>query len=198
MTAALPEGGKSRQYRTYDEESRRQWQNPEAILEEIGLKPGDIFIDVGCGDGFFALPAARLAGTTGTVYGLDASPEKIARLEAKATRAGLTNLRLKVGRAEDMVLVEAGADFVFFGIVLHDFDDPAKVLTNAARMLKPKGRLVNLDWKKEPMSLGPPLHIRFESEKAKQLIEAGGFRVETVQEAGPYHYLILAHLTHEG
>jgi ubiquinone/menaquinone biosynthesis C-methylase UbiE len=178
----------------YDEESRRRWQNAGAILADIGLKPGATFIDVGCGEGFFALPAARLVGTEGMVYGLDANPEAVARLRERASSEGLTNLRLKVGMAEDTVLCEACADFVFFGIVLHDFDEPARVLANAARMLKPGGKLVNLDWKKEPTLLGPPLRIRFSQEKATKLIEAGGFRVQAVSEAGPHHYLIMAGL----
>ncbi len=180
--------------RLYDEASRRQWQNAEAILADIGLKPGSTFVDLGCGEGFFALPAARLVGAGGRVYGLDANPEAVERLRQRAGAEGLTNLELKVGWAEDTVLCEACADFVFFGIVLHDFDEPARVLANAARMLKPRGRLANLDWKKEPTELGPPLQIRFSQEKAIQLIEAGGFKIQTVTEAGPYHYLITAGL----
>jgi len=176
----------------YDEESRRQWQNPEAILAQIGLRPGATFIDVGCGEGFFALPAARLVGAGGIIYGLDISPEAIESLRERASREGITNLRLKVGKAEDTVLCEACADLVFFGIVLHDFDKPTRVLTNAARMLKPEGRLVNLDWKKEPMELGPPLQIRFGEYRARQLIESGGFKVKSVTETGLYHYLIIA------
>lgn len=194
MTLALNKHRSFLRRRLYDEESRRRWQNAEAILAGIGLKPGATFVDVGCGEGFFALPAARLVGVRGRIYGLDISPETIERLRERASREGITNLRLKVGRAEDTVLCEACADFVFFGIVLHDFDKPARVLTNAARMLKPQGRLVNLDWKKEPTELGPPLPIRFSQEKATHLIEAGGFKVQTATEAGPYHYLIIARL----
>ena len=176
----------------YDEESRRKWQDPDAVLAEIGLKPGATFIDVGCGEGFFTLPAARLVGEKGRVYGLDVSPQAIERLRERAAGEGMANLQLRVGRAEDTVLCKACAHFVFFGIVLHDFDEPARVLANAARMLKPGGMLINLDWKKEPMEFGPPVQIRFTEEEATKLIEAGGFRVETVKNLGPYHYLIIA------
>ncbi|NLA99854.1 MAG: hypothetical protein GX837_02640 [Methanomicrobiales archaeon] len=40
-----------------DETARRRRQHPDSILEGIGLRPGSTFVDVGCGDGFFALPA---------------------------------------------------------------------------------------------------------------------------------------------
>jgi len=126
-----------------DENERRQ--NPESILLEIGLRPGLTFMDAGCGDGFFALPAAKIVGQTGRVYAFDKDPDAIDRLRRKTRIAGIRNLEAKIGRAEDTVLCEECADIVFFGIALHDFKDPAKVLKNAKIMLKATGRLVNVD-----------------------------------------------------
>ena len=171
---------------------RRKWQDPEAILADIGLRPGFTFIDIGCGGGFFALPAARIVGSKGKVYGLDADAQSITGLKQIAAGEGLKNLYLTTGKAEELAICEQCADIVFFGIVLHDFQDPARVLNNARRMVKPTGRLVNLDWKKEPMQLGPPLKIRFSEETALRLIKAAGFTVEAVIDSGPYHYLVIA------
>jgi ubiquinone/menaquinone biosynthesis C-methylase UbiE len=174
------------------EKERRKWQNPEAILTSIGLKSGFTFVDVGCGDGFFAVPAAKLVGKMGRVFGVDINPESIRRLEKKAESENLKNLELRLGRAEETVFCEGCADVVFFGIVLHDFDDPSKVLVNARKMLKRNGLLVSLDWKKEPMDVGPPLRIRFSEETAVRLIEAAGFKIETVKEWKPYNYIVIA------
>jgi len=176
----------------HDDETRRSWQNPEEILRKIGLEPGSVLIDVGCGAGFFTLPAARLVGAAGKVYGLDTDRETIVRLKSRAAREELRNLSLRVGRAEDTVLCEACADIVLFSIALHDFKDPTQVLMNARAMLKPTGKLVDLDWKKESAEIGPPLERRFSVKKARHLIEAAGFEMEVVEEAGPYHYLIVA------
>jgi ubiquinone/menaquinone biosynthesis C-methylase UbiE len=176
----------------HDEAERRNWQNPEAILTEAGLKPGMTFIDIGCGDGFFALPAARMAGSSGRVYGLDADGESINELNEKAAKEGLKNIRAEAGAAEDTVLCDNCADIVFFGICLHDFHDPAKVLQNARHMLKKGGRLVDVDWKKEPMALGPPLEKRFDEAKASKLIAEAGLQVESVKSVGPYHYMVIA------
>jgi ubiquinone/menaquinone biosynthesis C-methylase UbiE len=183
-------------YRPAIDDERRKWQNPEAILADIGLRPGLTFIDIGCGGGFFALPAARIVGENGKVYGLDTNPRSITSLKELATREGLTNLDLTVGKAEELVICEQCADIIFFGIALHDFQDPSKVLDNARRMVKPSGRLVNLDWKKEPMKLGPPEKIRFSEEMASRLIEAAGFIVETVKDSGSYHYMVIAKPRH--
>lgn len=174
------------------ERERRRWQDPEAILNDIGLKRDFTFVDIGCGYGFFALPAAKLVGEKGMVYGLDANDKAISWLKKKAAEEDLRNLSLQIGAAEETVLCEACADIVFFGIVLHDFDDPAKVLMNAKRILKPTGRLVDLDWKKEPMELGPPLQIRLSKKEATSLIKKMGFTIETVKEVGSYHYIVTA------
>jgi ubiquinone/menaquinone biosynthesis C-methylase UbiE len=149
-------------------------------------------VDIACGDGFFALPAARIVGETGKVYAFDEDPDAIDRLKRKATIEGIKNLEAEIGNAEDTVLCEECADIVFFGIVLHDFEDPAKVLENGKRMLKATGRLVDVDWKKTSMGVGPPLQIRFSEEEAVRLIESVGFKIQTLREFAPYHYMIIA------
>ena len=179
-------------HRFLNGEERRKWQNPDAILISIGVKTGVKFVDVGCGDGFFAVPAAKLVGNSGRVYALDVDSDAIGRLMEKAAKETLRNLELKVGKAEEMVFCDSCVDIVFFGIVFHDFSDPNKVLSNAKRMLKPTGRLIDLDWKKEPMRLGPPLQIRFSKEKASTLIEAAGFKIGCTRDEGLYPYIIFA------
>lgn len=180
-------------YKLFDHKTeRRKWQDPEAILFSLGIRLGFTFVDIGCSDGFFALPAARLVGEKGRVYGLDIDEQAIDRLNKRAIEEGLTNLILKVGEAEETVLCDSCADVVFFGIVLHDFRSVSKVLLNARRMLKPNGSLVDLDWKKKPMGFGPPLHIRFSEREAASLIEGAGFKIETIRRSELYHYVIIA------
>jgi ubiquinone/menaquinone biosynthesis C-methylase UbiE len=176
----------------HDEGERRKWQNPEAILLNVGLKSGLTFVDVGCGYGFFALPAARIVGDHGKVYGLDIDKEAISWLRKKAAEEGLRNVVLRVGAAEETVFCEACADIVFYGIVFHDFDNPGKVLANSKKMLKPNGHLIDLDWRKEPMDLGPRLRIRLSEDEAVGLMEQAGFKVKAKKESGSFHYIIIA------
>ena len=175
-----------------DKNERRKWQNPEKILPSIGLKHGSTFIDVGCGEGFFTIPAARIVGKSGVVYGLDIDEEAIHTLREKAKREELNNLVLVVGDAERTVVCESCGDIVFFANVLHDFNDPLKVLRNSKRMLKQSGLLVDLDWKKKATEFGPPVNIRFNEEQAKEFIVKAGFRIEAIKTAGPYHYIVTA------
>lgn len=175
-----------------DEATRRSWFNPEKVLEDAGLRSGMVFVDVGSGDGFFTILAAQVAGEKGLVYAVDTDASAIERLKGKAEEKGLTNVKALVAKAEETVFCQGCADIVFYSIVLHDFRNPAKVLLNAKRMLKPNGRVVDLDWKKKQTSHGPPLRIRFSQEKAQRLMEAAGFKVESVRDLGIDHYIIVA------
>ncbi|MDI3507216.1 MAG: hypothetical protein PWR21_1259 [Methanoculleus sp.] len=174
------------------DEARRLWQHPESILEGVGLAPGETFIDIGCGDGFFALPAARMVGPRGRVCGIDIDAEALDLLQEKAYGENLDNIVLRQGAAEETVLCDGCADVVFFGIDLHDFADPVRALANAKRMASSAGVIVDVDWKKEPLPLGPPTAKKFDPDYAVSLMAKAGLKVRTVAESGPYHYIITA------
>jgi ubiquinone/menaquinone biosynthesis C-methylase UbiE len=70
-----------------DEAQRRQWQNPERILAEIGVQTGDIFVDLACGSGFFAMPAAKIIGSEGVVCGVDIDSEVLEELRVHSVQA---------------------------------------------------------------------------------------------------------------
>ncbi len=171
---------------------RKKWQDPDVILKETGLKSGDTFVDIGCGEGYFAIPAASIVGSTGRVYAVDISPFVIDALEENARAAGLENITARVGLAERTVVCEACADFVFYGIVMHDFHDRNAVLRNARRMIKPGGKLIDLDFKKTDMPFGPPTNIKITEDEAIKLVEATGFQAESIKEIPPYSYFLVA------
>jgi ubiquinone/menaquinone biosynthesis C-methylase UbiE len=175
----------------YNHAERLLWQDPVRILSDIGLKEGDTFIDIGCGDGFFSIPAARMVGNRGLIYAIDASEEAIGSLNQKAGE--FNNIRTLVAEAEQSVLCEHCADVVMMANVLHDFLDPAAVLSNSRQMLKFEGILADLDWKKEPQQIhGPLLSKRLNEEEAASLLYVQGFSVFSRSLSGPYHYLLLA------
>ncbi|KUK99706.1 MAG: Methyltransferase type 11 [Methanoculleus marisnigri] len=72
------------------------------------------------------------------------------------------------------------------------FVDPVRVLANAKRMALDAGVIVDVDWKKESLPLGPPPAKKFSTEHAASLMAEAGLLVTTVAESGPYHYIITA------
>jgi ubiquinone/menaquinone biosynthesis C-methylase UbiE len=155
------------------------------------LKRGMVFVDVGCGDGYFSILAAQKVGPEGRVYAVDIDGSRVELLEDKAEAAELENVVAVVGRAEDTVFCEGCADVVFFSMDLHDFDNPEQVLVNANTMLKSGGKVIDLDWKKMQMDFGPPYEVRFSEQNAKEMLQNAGLTAEAT-EAGPYHYIVTA------
>jgi ubiquinone/menaquinone biosynthesis C-methylase UbiE len=173
-----------------DEKTRRSWYNPELIIKD--LRSGMTFADIGCGDGFFTILAAKKVGENGKVYAVDIDASAVEKVKQKAKAEGLNNITVKVGKGEDTIFCKECVDIVFYSMDLHDFHDPVKVLQNAKQMTKPMGQLIDLDWKKQEMPFGPPVTIRFSEEKASDLMRAAGFTVTNTKEAGPYHYVVTA------
>jgi ubiquinone/menaquinone biosynthesis C-methylase UbiE len=173
-----------------DESTRRSWYSPEAVLHN--LHSGMVFLDIGCGEGFFSILAAKKVGETGKVFAVDIDASAIKKFNQKVETQGLKNIVAKVGKAEDTVFCDECADFIFYSMDLHDFADPVKVLKNAKQMIKANGQLIDLDWKKIDMPFGPPVTIRFSEEKASDLLRSTGFTIADVRNIGPYHYIVTA------
>jgi ubiquinone/menaquinone biosynthesis C-methylase UbiE len=181
--------GHGQGYKGISDGDRRKMMDPDAILPKIGLKPGMTLVDVGCGQGFFALPAARIVGPEGQVIGIDIDREALDVLQQGASDAGL-NIQIIEGDAEETFVCEGCADIVFFGINLHDFAEPEKALANAWRMLKPGGILADFDGKKVE---GESHHGNRLSEKeASKLIEEADFNIASVEDYSDWLYLIIA------
>jgi ubiquinone/menaquinone biosynthesis C-methylase UbiE len=181
-----------------DEETRREWYNPEQILQKTGLRQGMVFADIGCGDGFFTFLASKIVGEKGKVYAVDIDPLAIERLKNKAKTENIKNITAVAGKAEDTVFCKGCADVVFYSMDLHDFDDPGKVLHNAKEMLKPDGLVADLDWKKIDLPFGPPFEIKFSEKIVEEIMAFQGLQVQNARDVGPYHYVVTAKPTNQG
>jgi len=111
------------------------------------LVPGESVLDVGCGTGSLAIVAKRQVGAAGRVFGIDASPEMIARATSKAARAGI-DVRFQQALAEALPFPDAQFDVVLSTLMLHHL--PRKVrqqcVRDIRRVLKPSGRLLVVDF----------------------------------------------------
>jgi ubiquinone/menaquinone biosynthesis C-methylase UbiE len=117
------------------------------------LAPGDAVLDVGCGTGTLAIVAKRRVGARGAVYGVDASPEMVARAARKAARAGV-DVSIQLARAEALPFPDARFDVVLSTLMLHHLPAPtrARLATEIRRVLKPGGRVLAVDF--EPPAQG--------------------------------------------
>jgi|SRR5215470_7261129 len=119
----------------------------EKTLRFAKLKQGESILDVGCGTGSLAIAAKRHVGIAGTVQGIDASREMIARAEKKARRAGV-NVFFRNALAEALPFSDQQFDVVLATLMLHHL--PRKPRQGCAseirRVLKPGGRVLAVDF----------------------------------------------------
>lgn len=106
------------------------------VSAEAGVQKGDRVLDVACGTGALALAAARIAGPSGSVVGLDSNPEMLTVARRKAVQ-----IEWREGTAEALPFSDNSFDAVVSQFGLMFFEDKPKALSEMMRVLKPNGRL---------------------------------------------------------
>ena len=167
-------------------------QDPQTVFASLSLQPADIFLDLGCGAGDFALAAAgRVSG--GAVHALDRSKALIDTLKAETEFRGIGNVRATVADITDpLPLSDQSVDACILATVLHipAVKDRAKDLfAEIRRVLKPQGRLAVMECKKEEMPFGPPLWMRLSAEDVEVLAEKCGFKANGRVDLG-FNYMV--------
>jgi ubiquinone/menaquinone biosynthesis C-methylase UbiE len=157
----------------------------------VGLKKGDVFVDIGCGTGFFSLHAAVLVGKRGAVYALDISSRMLADLAAAARRKGIMNLKAILS-AESGRELPRGASLYFMANVFHELDDKKAYLNLLYRRLGPGSRLAIVDYHKKRTKHGPPIAHRVSRRQAGALLASAGFRLVKAFEVNSEEYGLVA------
>ena len=134
----------------------------------LALRPGERGLEVGCGPGLLACEMAREVGADGRITAIDASADMIDMSRERAKREGFTKqLSLQVGQATQLEFADASFDFAVAVQVYLYVKDIERALAEAARVLKPGGRLVivDTDW-------GSLVWLSSDRERHRRIIEA--------------------------
>jgi ubiquinone/menaquinone biosynthesis C-methylase UbiE len=174
-----------------DRPEREAEEKPDLALDLLELRPGMVVADVGAGTGYMSLRMARRVGPNGKVYANDLQPEMLQRLRANGQREKLENVETVLGTEADPKLPPNTMDLVLLVDVYHEFSQPQAMLDKIRESLKPDGRLVLLEYRKED----PKVPIRPEHKmsvaEVKTEVEAEGYKLDRVIEKLPRQHIII-------
>jgi predicted methyltransferase len=170
---------------------REQEEAPTIAIRALGLKPGQVVADIGAGSGYYTVRMAREVGPSGKVIATDIQPGMLEILRRRIQQDGLSNVELVLGAADDPKLPEQSIDLALMVDVYHELSAPQAFVRRLRAALKPTGRLVLLEFRKED----PRIPIRPEHKmsiaEVKAELEPEGFRLSAVLNDLPWQHILV-------
>jgi ubiquinone/menaquinone biosynthesis C-methylase UbiE len=123
------------------EDLYKLFRDPYRVLKSAGLKSGQEVLEVGCGPGFFTIPAARLVGEGGMVCALDVNSVALDKVRQKVEQEGVTNVRTTLADAGQTGLADESFDLIFVFGLGHVVGGADRMMTELHRLLKAGGTL---------------------------------------------------------
>lgn len=174
-----------------DDPARDAYQKPDEVLKALALRDGETVADIGSGSGYFTVHFARAVGVTGRVYAVDVSPDMIRHLNRRLREEDIRNVVPVLSDPDDPLLPDASVDRFVIVDTWHHIDDKAKYLMLMRRMLKSGGQVVDIDFQKRELPLGPPLGMKIAREDVIKQMEAAGFALAAEHTFLPYQYFLV-------
>ena len=161
-----------------EDPGRERWQKPDQVLQALAIRPGQTVCDIGAGPGYFSLRLARLVGPRGRVYAVDVEPQVLDALRARIEKQGLENITPVLGLGGNSLLAPETCDLILIVDTYHHFPDRPAYLRRLVRVLKPGGRIANVDFQKRATPIGPPMEHRVAREEFLRDAAAAALKVD--------------------
>lgn len=170
---------------------RIEEEEPDRMLAALEIKPGSVVADVGAGVGYHVWRLAKIVGPTGRVIAEDIQPAMLEMLKENIAERKLTNVEIVLGTYTDPKLPAGKIDLVLMVDVYHEFSDPAAMMNNIKKALKPDGRVVLVEFRKEDPTVPIlPLH-KMSVQDVRSELEPMGFKFEKVLDFLPWQHILI-------
>ncbi len=170
---------------------RDEWQQPDRIMDELGIADGSRVADLGAGGGWFTERLAHRVGPNGVVYAVDIQPAMIDAIKRRVTSRTLTNVQPILGTPDDPRL-PGGLHAVLMVDTYPQLQSPVAVLKNVARALAPNGLVGIVDFKPDGSGgPGPPIEERLDPRAIVRDAETAGLTLRRQETFLRYQYLLV-------
>jgi len=171
-------------------QSRQREEDCATMLKQLGVKPGMLVCDMGCGNGFYSLKLAKLVGDEGKVLAVDIQPQMLRLLRSRSRVAEIDNIEPILGTVVDPKLPEGQLDLILCVDVYHEFSHPERMLAAMRKALKPDGRLVLLEFRAEDPEVPiKRLHKMSKKQILKEL-RPNGFKLVRQFDRLPWQHMM--------
>ena len=124
---------------------RDAWQRPNEVMNKLGIKPGSVVADVGCGSGYFVFRLAARVGPNGKVYAEDISSNILRKLHSRVHEKKLGQVEIVQGTTTDPYLPAGKIDAILVVNAYHEMTDYDAMMHGMYAALKPGGLLAIID-----------------------------------------------------
>jgi len=178
----------------FEGESRETFEKRKEVVEACQIKPGQVVADIGAGTGLYTRLFAKEVDTKGKVYAVDISQKFLDHIDKSCQSLQLKNVKTILGKDTSPELPENSIDLAFICDTYHHFEFPYRMLASIHQAMKPKGRLVIIDFIRIPGQsrewvLG---HVRAGQDVVEQEIIKSGFKkVNEVKSLFKENYFVV-------
>lgn len=176
------------------------WPTPSETLRQLGLSTGDALVEIGSGNGYFTLPAARIVDPE-PVYALDLDASLLEELDHLAEQQKIDTIVPVHGDARSLADHMPGTvDVGLIANTFHGIETPATFVEEVIAVLTEDGRVIIVNWRDLPRETttvageprGPPTDLRISPAETREIVE-GAADVSLAQEIElpPYHYALI-------
>lgn len=171
-------------------DSREREERCSLMLAQMGVKSGMTVCDMGCGNGFYSLPLAKMVGEDGQVLAVDVQPEMLQMLRERAEMYGLENITPILGSYHDPRLPPNSVDVMLLVDVYHEFSYPEEMLRGIRRSLKPDGVAVLLEYRMEDDSVPIKQLHKMSKEQIMKEWPANGLKLVKQYDGLPWQHMM--------
>jgi ubiquinone/menaquinone biosynthesis C-methylase UbiE len=170
---------------------RIQEEEPDRMLAALDIKKGSFVADVGAGVGYHVWRMAQMVGPTGKVIAEDIQPGMIQLLKRNIDERKLQNVEIILGTPTDPKLPANTLDMVLMVDVYHEFSEPVTMMKHIQNALKPDGRVVLVEFRKEDPNVPiQPLH-KMSIQDVRSELEPLGFKFQGSVEFLPWQHILI-------